>query len=79
VFKRPIEMSLSAVKLGYTGDGNVLAHGDVSRRADQTQCSAPASTCFPKNARLTRVRATCVAHWRAGPSTCGRPRVRVLS
>jgi iron complex outermembrane receptor protein len=33
VFKRPTEQALSAVKLGYTGDGNVLAHVDLSRRA----------------------------------------------
>lgn len=33
VFKRPTEQALSAVKLGYTSDGNLLAHVDVSRRA----------------------------------------------
>jgi iron complex outermembrane receptor protein len=33
VFKRPTEQALSAVKLGYTSDGNILAHVDISRRA----------------------------------------------
>jgi len=33
VFKRPTEQPLSAVKLGYTSDGNILAHVDLSRRA----------------------------------------------
>ena len=32
VFKRPTERSLSSLKLGYTSDGNILAHADLSRR-----------------------------------------------
>jgi iron complex outermembrane receptor protein len=32
VFKRPTAAALSALKFGYTSDGNLLAHVDVSRR-----------------------------------------------
>jgi iron complex outermembrane receptor protein len=33
VFKRPTEQALSALKFGYTSNGNILAHVDLSRRA----------------------------------------------
>ncbi|MGF7153540.1 TonB-dependent receptor [Novosphingobium gossypii] len=33
VLKRPTDQPLSALKLGYTGTGNLLAHVDLSRRA----------------------------------------------
>lgn len=33
VFKRPTDQPLAAFKFGYTGDGNILAHVDLSRRA----------------------------------------------
>lgn len=32
VFKRPTDQPLNALKLGYTGTGNLLAHVDLSRR-----------------------------------------------
>ncbi|OJY64436.1 MAG: TonB-dependent receptor [Sphingobium sp. 66-54] len=32
VFKRPTERALTALKFGYTSEGNILAHADVSRR-----------------------------------------------